>query len=56
MYIYILYIVNDEGFPGFTIIRFFKDMTAGKKFPSLILKPSFRHKAQFGHFQSTEIR
>ena len=27
-----------------------------EKFSSLILKPSFRHKAQFGHFQGTKIR
>ena len=56
IYIYIyIYIVNDEWLPGFIIIiSILLVDTTGKNFSSLLNKLSFRHKAQFGHYQGTK--
>ena len=50
--IYIL--VNGEGLPGIIIIS---NITRGhdwEDFSSLLNKPSFRHKAQYGHYEGTK--
>ena len=52
IFIYIL--VNDEGLPGFIIISLLLVDRTGKIFSSLLNKPSFRHKAQFGYYQGTK--